>query len=82
MREATADVVTHITAAAVTIHVLPKASEMSPPAKTPTSNATVPPTVATPLATNRSSVGTNRGTTACAVARKNRFTDVTKRAAA
>ena len=63
-----------------TIAPLPKASETSPPAKTPTSKATVPPTVAIEFAASRSSVGTRRGTTAWAVARKNRFTDVTNSA--
>ena len=72
----------HAAAATVTIAALPNASETSPPAKTPTSSATVPPTVATEFAARRSSVGTSRGTTACAVARKNRFTEVTHSAPA
>ena len=55
---------------------------MSPPANTPTSNATVPPTVATELAASRSSLGTMLGTTACAVERKNRFTEITHSAPA
>ena len=82
MRQAINDVTSHMIAAAVTIAPLPNASEIRPPAKTPTSSATVPPTVAMPLAASRSLVGTIRGTTAWAVARKNRFTLVTKSAPA
>ena len=82
MREARSDVRSHASAAAVTMAVLPHASAASPPANTPTSSATVPPTVAAEFAANRSSVGTRRGTTAWAVDRKNRFTEVTQRAPA
>ncbi len=53
-----------------------------PPTKTPASNATVPPTVAREFATRRSSCGTSRGTTAAAVDRKNRFTDMMRSAPA
>ena len=61
---------------------LPNRDDISPPANTPTRSATVPPTVAMEFAASRSSVGTSRGTTACAVERKNRFTEVTHRAPA
>ena len=80
MLRATIEADTHITAASTTIATVPNASATSPPAKTPTSRATVPPTVAIEFAASRSSVGTRRGTTAWAVARKNRFTDVTNSA--
>ena len=79
MLRASIEADTHI-AAAVDDRPVPNASATSPPAKTPTSRATVPPTVAIEFAASRSSVGTRRGTTACAVARKNRFTDVTNSA--
>ena len=74
------DVATHIAAATETIAPVANASAASPPAKTPTNRATVPPTVAIEFAASRSSVGTSLGTTAWAVARKNRFTDITNSA--
>ena len=40
----------------------------------------MPPTVAREFAISRSSVGTRRGTTACAVARKKRFAEITSNA--
>jgi hypothetical protein len=67
--EAIADATSHIAAARATTGPLSVRSASHPPAKTPASSATVPPTVAIEFAISRSSVGTSLGTTVTAVAR-------------
>ena len=53
----------------------PIRSAIFPPTKAPTSDASVPPTVAIEFANSRSSAGTSRGTTADAAASWNRLID-------
>ena len=60
----------------------PIVSATLPPRNTPTSSASVPPTVAIEFAISRSSAGTSRGTTAEAAASWNRLIDRTASAPA
>ena len=83
MRDAIHEAASQPMPAAMTTGAVTSTTSMTrPPTKTPASNATVPPTVAREFATRRSSCGTSRGTTAAAVDRKNRFTDMMRSAPA